>query len=427
MDTIFAEATAPGRAGVSVIRVSGPRAFEAASMLVGALPEPRQASLRSVRDLSGSLIDQALILCFNAPHSFTGEDVVEMHLHGSIAVVRSVLRVLGELAGLRVAEPGEFTRRALDNSKISLTEVEGLSDLIEAETEVQRRVAMEAFSGQLKGSLEMWRSSLLRALALMEATIDFVDEEVPVDVVPEVLDLINDVKLALQAETESADVAERIRGGFEIAIVGEPNVGKSTLLNALAKRDVAITSEIAGTTRDVVEVRMDINGLPVTLLDTAGLRETDDVIEAIGVQRAVGRASQADLRVVLSRSCVPIGIELEVDDVVVAPMVDLEPAEFGVSGVTGEGVAELLSVIEEKLSSRTQKFSLMSRERHRLRSEAAVGYLENAVNVLLQQGDVAELATLEVRSAVVQLEEILGRVDVEDMLGEIFSNFCVGK
>ena len=299
MDTIFAQATALGRAGVSVVRISGPLAHEICARIAGPLPAHRASALRMVKDVDGGFIDQALILRFDAPASFTGEDVVELHLHGSIAIMRRVLGELGQFEGARVAQPGEFTRRALENGRLDLVQVEGLADLIEAETEAQRKQALRVLSGALGEKIENWRRSLIRAAALLEATIDFADEDVPVDVSDEVRDLLDGVDNALLREIEGTKAAERIRTGFEVAIVGAPNVGKSTLLNRLAGREAAITSSIAGTTRDVIEVRMDLGGLPVTLLDTAGIRDSTDEIETLGVELALRRASQADLRIFL--------------------------------------------------------------------------------------------------------------------------------
>ncbi|MGH1446043.1 MAG: tRNA uridine-5-carboxymethylaminomethyl(34) synthesis GTPase MnmE, partial [Cognatishimia sp.] len=332
-DTVFALATAPGKAGVAVVRVSGPAVADVAAALFGELPAPRMASLKVLCDAGGVRLDQALVLYFEQGRSFTGEEVLEFHLHGSIAVVNRVLRVLGDLNGLRLAEAGEFTRRALENGCLDLAQVEGLADLIDAETEAQRRQALRVLSGDLGKVAERWRSDLIRAAALIEATIDFADEDVPVDVTPEVEALLNGVLSVLAKEISGVETAERIRTGFEVAIVGAPNVGKSTLLNALAGREAAITSEFAGTTRDVIEVRMDLSGLPVTLLDTAGLRDTDDHVEGIGIERAKERAVAADLRVFLIEDGQSPDFEPLAGDIVVAAKADtLSDVRNAVSG-----------------------------------------------------------------------------------------------
>ena len=324
MSTIFAQASAAGKAGVAVVRISGPQAFSAASQLCGALPAPRQAGLRRLRSAAGEVLDEALVLCFSEKASFTGEETVELQTHGSVAVVNALLAELGRIDGLRLAEPGEFTRRALANGRLDLAQVEGLADLIASETEAQRQQALRLFSGGLGDLAAHWRERLIRASALLTVTIDFADEEVPVDVSPEVLELIAEVQTAMQAQVDGFGAAERIRTGYEVAIVGPPNVGKSTLLNALAGRDAAITSEVAGTTRDVIEVRMELAGLPVTLLDTAGLRETDDTVEKIGVARALERAKAADLRVFLIESDSKPEFDPAPDDIVI----DVEGRSF---------------------------------------------------------------------------------------------------
>ena len=429
MDTIYALASARGRAGVAVIRLSGPQAVYAATALAGPLPPPRQAGLRALRDGAGDLLDHALLLTFAQGASFTGEAVVELHLHGSPAIVAAVLRRLGELPGLRLAEPGEFTRRALENGRLDLAQVEGLADLIDAETEAQRRQAQRVLSGAVGVRAEDWRRRLIRAAALLEATIDFADEEVPVDVTPEVLALIDGVLADLRVEAAGARVAERIRDGFEVAIVGRPNAGKSTLLNALAGREAAITSHLAGTTRDVIEVRMDLNGLPVTVLDTAGLRDTDDVVEGIGVARAVERAGRADLRVFLcDEAGLPDGLAPEPDDLVVRGKADVTPgAGLAVSGKTGQGVPELVAEITARLGARASGAGTITRERHRLAVLRAIGAMESARVEVLQGPDRAELAAEEMRRAIRALDSLVGRVDVEHLLGEIFASFCIGK
>ncbi|MEW9920528.1 tRNA uridine-5-carboxymethylaminomethyl(34) synthesis GTPase MnmE [Marimonas sp. MJW-29] len=428
MTTIFAQATAAGRAGVSVIRISGPDALRIGSSIAGRLPPSHQAGLRKLRFPDGEEIDRALVLSFHAPSSFTGEDVVELHLHGSIAVVDAVLRLLGTFEGSRLAEAGEFTRRALENEKLDLTQVEGLADLIDAETEAQRKQALRVLSGHLGDLVEGWRASLIRAAALLEATIDFADEEVPVDVTPEVTGLLQGVASGLEKEVEGAKVAERIRTGFEVAIVGPPNAGKSTLLNALAGREAAITSEIAGTTRDIVEVRMNLEGLPVTLLDTAGLRESEDVIESIGVERAISRASDADLRVFLAEPGETLLLEPKADDIVVAPKADLRDGTPGaVSGKTGQGVSELVSKVTAVLKERSFAVNVATHERHRLAMADAINKLMGALSMVERGPDTYDIAAEEMRSAIRSLETVVGRIGVEDLLDEIFSSFCIGK
>ncbi len=424
MDTIFALASARGRAGVAVIRISGPLAWAVVRDLSGGVPEPRVASLRLLRD-GAEVLDQALVLCFAQGASFTGEQVAELHLHGSTATVAAVLRVLGDRPGLRMAEAGEFTRRALENGCLDLAQVEGLSDLIEAETEAQRKQAMRVLSGAVGTRAEGWRRQLIRAAALIEATIDFADEDVPVDVTPEVTALLDTVIAELRAEAEGAKVSERIRDGFEVAIVGLPNAGKSTLLNALAGREAAITSEHAGTTRDVIEVRMDLAGLPVTILDTAGLRETVDAVEAIGVERALARARGADLRVFLiSEDGLPDGLAPLAEDIVLRGKAD---AGGGVSGKTGAGVAELIARVTAILEIRAAGAAVVTRERHRLAILRAGTALESARGEVLNGADRAELAAEDMRHAIRALDSLVGRVDVEHLLGEIFASFCIGK
>lgn len=427
MDTIFALASAPGRAGVSVIRISGPGAFPALARFGLTAPKPRAAALRLLRD-GDEVLDQALLLGFEGPASFTGEDVIELHLHGSPAIVSSVLRILGEVDGLRMAEPGEFTRRALENSKMDLAQVEGLADLIDSETEAQRRQAQRVFSGKLGEVVQGWRKDLIRAAALLEAVIDFADEEVPVDVRPEVTELLDRVSLSLQAQAKGAEVAERVRQGFEVAILGAPNAGKSTLLNLLAGREAAITSNVAGTTRDVIEVRMDLRGLPVTLLDTAGLRETEDEVEAIGIARARERAELSDLRIYLLEPGEDSPrIELRPEDIVLRSKADQTGDAEGISGATGQGVDQLIARLSSYFAERTSLVATATRERHRLAILRALGDLSQAREMLGNPVYTEDLIAEELRSAIRALDSLVGIVDVENLLDEIFSSFCIGK
>ncbi|RYH04215.1 tRNA uridine-5-carboxymethylaminomethyl(34) synthesis GTPase MnmE [Salipiger sp. IMCC34102] len=418
--TIYALASAPGRAGVSVMRISGPDAFIIAGGLMSSVPQAR--GVRRILDADGDLIDSALILRFEEGHSFTGEATIEIHCHGSIAIVTALSTRLEEL-GATPAGPGDFTRRALENGTLDLTQVEGLADLIDAETEAQRKQAVRVFNGALGRQADLWRSDLIRAGALIEATIDFVDEDVPVDVNPEVITLLTGVLRTLQQQIDGARAAEMVRTGFEVAIVGPPNIGKSTLLNRLAGRDAAITSEIAGTTRDVIEVRMNLGGLAVTLLDTAGVRETDDVVEQLGVTRAISRARDADLRVFLTEEGGDPPFSPEPGDLVLLGKAD---KTGGISGLTGAGVAEALDAITVELSRRSATAGLAIRERHRAAMILAVQFLTAAIDRVKGDGE-ADLIAEDIRLAVRALDSIVGRVDVEDLLGEIFSSFCIGK
>ena len=428
MNTIFAQASATGRAGVCVLRISGPHALKAGHDLAGTLPPFRQAGTRKIKGRDGDLIDDALIVAFEGPHSFTGEDVVELHVHGSIAIVRRLLNELGEMDGLRLAEPGEFTRRAMENGKLDLTQVEGLADLVEAETEAQRKQALRVLEGDLGKKVEAWRRDLIRAAALLEATIDFADEDVPVDVSPEVCELLDRVVLELDKEIAGTAAAERVRAGFEVAIIGLPNVGKSTLLNRIAGREAAITSDLAGTTRDVLEVRIDLKGLPVTFLDTAGLRESDDHIERIGVARAVDRAKGADLRVFMRQDGDILPLEPDEVDLLVRPKADVIPGDgFGVSGVTGEGISELLDEVGKRLEEMASSAGLATRARHAAAMAKSVGLLRTAAELVEAGPDQYDIAAAELGFSIRALEALVGRIDVESLLDEIFASFCLGK
>ncbi len=427
-DTIYALATARGRSGLAVIRVSGPRATEAGQALCGALPPLRKAGLRRLV-WNEELLDEALVLPFAKGSSFTGEPVVEFQCHGGPAVVGAVLRALAEQPGLRLAEPGEFTRRALEHGVLDLAQVEGLADLIDAETEAQRRQAVRVLSGSVGRKVESWRRDLIRAAALLEATIDFADEDVPTDVSPEVLVLIDGLMADLGQEAAGVSAAERIRDGFEVAIVGPPNAGKSTLLNQLAGREAAITSEIAGTTRDVIEVRMEISGLPVTFLDTAGLRETDDRLERAGIDRALARAEAADLRLFLTDGSMPPGLKPSGEDIVVIGKSDTRSGYHGqaVSGLTGQGVPDLMQRVGEILQRRVGSAGALVRERHRVAVTTAIAALAESRAEVLRDDSRVELAAEHLRRAVRALDALIGRVDVDDLLGEIFVSFCIGK
>lgn len=430
-DTIFAQATARGKAGVAIVRLSGPRTWSAVRSLCGTLPPPRTAGLRQLKDRTLGFLDQALVICFAENASFTGEQACELQLHGSFATVSAVLAALSAIDGLRMAEPGEFTRRALENGTLDLAQIEGLADLLEAETEAQRKQALRVFSGAIGEKVDIWRRDLIRAVSLLEATIDFADEDVPENVNPEVIHLITTLYGVLTQELDGIGIAERIRDGFEVAIIGPPNAGKSTLLNRLAGRQAAITSEIAGTTRDVIEVRMDLAGLPVTLLDTAGLRKAADKIEEIGVTVARDRAENADLRVFLMDGSETSGLQVKqlAHDLVVRGKSDLRSDVKGlsVSGKTGDGVESLISAISDVLTDRSTGAGTMIRQRHRDAMAAAVRHLKTAHEILNKPSGPTELVAEELHSAVRSLDSLIGRVDIDHVLDDIFASFCLGK
>jgi len=425
MDTIYALASAQGRAGVAIVRVSGPAAHAAVRTFCGDTPIPRRATLCNVRDAEGGLLDKALVLTFPEGGSFTGEAVAEFHLHGSRAIVAAVLRALSGIPGLRMAEAGEFTRRAMENGRLDLTEVEGLADLIAAETEAQRMLALRVFDGALGRKVAGWRADLVTALSLLAVSIDFADEEVPTDATVEVAAILDRLIAGIEGELSGLSAAARIRDGFEVAIVGPPNIGKSTLLNALAGRDAAITSAIAGTTRDVIEVRMDLGGLPVTFLDTAGLRDTEDRIDVLGLDRARLRAANACLRIILTDGDTQPVIEPDAQDLVVRGKADL--VGRGVSGKTGHGVPELMARVSEILGSRAALAGVATQERHRVAMEDAVSRLTVGAAQISDGIGAPELLSEDIRGAVTALDALVGKVDVEDLLDVIFKTFCIGK
>jgi len=427
-ETIFALSSAPGRAGVSVLRLSGPSAGRALRVMTGrALPAPRVASLRAIRDDDGEVIDKPLLLWFPAPKSFTGEDCAEIHVHGSVAILESVARRLTEL-GLRQAKPGEFTRRAVEHGKMDLTEAEGLADLIDARTEGQRVQALSNMGGALRDMYEGWQSLILDALAQIEGEIDFADEaDVPDALSHAAYPFLMKAFESMQAALSGAERGRAVRDGLQVAIIGVPNAGKSTLLNALVGRDVAITSPQAGTTRDIVEAQAVIAGLPVTLSDTAGLRESEDAIEAEGVRRARARAKDAHLVVhVVRGKTVP---HLKSDIV----FENLEAGASGQSGsniagnaLSGDGVDLLLSEIERQILDKYAGLenAALTRIRH-------VNCISSASqNVDLARGKLGlhpELASEDLRKALKNLEELAGRSDMEQVFDRIFSSFCIGK
>jgi tRNA modification GTPase len=437
-DTIFALATAPGRAGIAVIRISGTQTRAALAKL-GVTPRRARYAQRArfVDPATGEIVDDGLVLWFPAPASFTGEDVAELQLHGSRAVIAELTRILAALPGLRLAEPGEFTRRAFAHGKLDLTQAEGLADLVAAETASQRRQALRQLQGELGRLYETWRHDLLRALAHLEAAIDFPEEDLPDTLEAEIRAATERLIAAIGAHLADNRRGERLRDGVSIAILGPPNAGKSSLLNALARRDAAITSATAGTTRDVIEVAMDLGGYPVILADTAGLREAADAIEAEGVRRARARGAAADLKLLVFAADEPataatLDAWTDADALLVANKIDLVPPARGaalpahalhLSVRTGEGIDALLRRLEEEVARRLAgEGATLTRLRHRAALEETLAALRRAT-----AAQAAELAAEDLRLAARALGRITGRVDVEDVLDVIFREFCIGK
>ena len=432
-DTIFAPATAAGRAAVAVVRLSGPGTAGAVRALAGRLPAPRRASLQTLKTKEGSPIDDALVLWFPAPGSYTGEDSAELQLHGGPAVVGAAIEALAAL-GLRLAEPGEFTRRAFEHGKLDLAQAEGVADLIDAETEGQRRQALAQLGGRLSQVQARWRDGLIRASAMLEAAVDFPDEDLPGDVAGRARPILEG--LADELESAAADVerGEQVREGFRIALLGAPNSGKSTLLNVLARREAAIVSATPGTTRDIIEVPMVLGGYKAILADTAGLRDTDDEIEAEGVRRAEDWAATAGLRVWLVDGYgdpdPQVPAALRSGDIVLLTKRDLGE---GLEGLPGEpftakspnDVAWLERSLTETVVAALSGGAppAATRLRHReLLAEAA-----NRLRRAISEDQALELAAEDVRLAARALDRITGRIDPDEVLGRIFSTFCIGK
>ncbi len=433
MDTIYALSTAPGRAGLAVVRVSGPGALAAAQRLTKRSGfAPRKAQLTRFFDASGNEIDRGLVLWFPGPASFTGEDVAEFHIHGGAAIAAAMLRSIGAAKGMRPAEPGEFTRRAVENGKFDLTRAEALADLIDAETEAQRKQALKQYGGALEELYEDWRERLVGASAWAEASIDFAEEEIPEDAMAASRTAIGEILKEIQAHLNDSHRGEILRNGIYLTVIGQPNAGKSSLVNALARRDVAIVSETAGTTRDVIEVHLDLGGYPVILADTAGLRETSEAVESEGVRRALARAGDGDLTLLLLDGSAPdpfAGLPSTNADLSVWNKADLDwPAPrsgFMISAKTGAGLAQLIETLTALVAARFQQNSgspPLTRARHRHALEEATAALERAL-----AAPESELMAEDLRLALRALGGITGRVDIEELLGVIFADFCIGK
>jgi tRNA modification GTPase len=431
-DTIFAPATAPGRAAIAVVRVSGRETRRVLRSIAGDLPPPRRASVRRLFAPDGTDIDRGLVLWFPAPGSYTGEDAAELHVHGGRAVLGALIAALDAL-GLRLAEPGEFTRRAFENGKLDLTQAEGVADLVDAETEAQRRQALAQLDGRLSQAEARWREALIEALALLEAAVDFPDEEVPADVAARARPILQELIAELEAAVADVGRGERVREGYRVALIGAPNAGKSTLLNALARRDAAIVTAIPGTTRDIIEVPLQLGGYKAIVADTAGLRETPDEIEAEGVRRAAAWGQTADLRVWLvdgTASPPPRPALLRPGDLILLTKRDLGEGRADLPGTPftvrspndvawlertlTERVVDALAGAEPPAATRLRHARLLEEAASRLRHACA-------------EDQALELAAEDVRLAARALDRITGRVDPEVVLGKIFSSFCIGK
>ncbi len=423
-DTIFAPASGIGRVAVCTMRVSGRESGTMLERLCGALPPERRAVVRRLRDARGEVLDQALVLWMPGPGSFTGEDVAELHLHGGRAVLAAVTGMLLQM-GLRPADPGEFSKRAFLAGRLDLLEAEAIADLVDAETEGQRRQALRQYAGAQSALMRDWAMRLKRCLAFQEALIDFPDEDLPADVEADFLEDLHSLLQEMEVQIAAAPGGEKLRQGLVFAILGAPNVGKSSLLNALARRDIAIVSPTPGTTRDVLEVSVELAGVPVTLIDTAGLRETQDEVEAEGIRRARTRAASADL--VLCVVDAAGSAAAAEPGLIIVNKVDLAPAPAGAIGVsvlTGEGFAAL----EQRLAAEAERLTfsgsapVLTRARHVAALRDAVVALRAALVSLLP-----ELRAEELRLSVQSLGRITGAVDAEAILDDVFSAFCIGK
>ncbi|WP_018148812.1 tRNA uridine-5-carboxymethylaminomethyl(34) synthesis GTPase MnmE [Henriciella marina] len=436
-DTICALASGPRPSAIAIVRVSGPAVRDICdAMFEAGLPAPRRMVFGRFFDNSRDIIDEGLGVFMPGPNSYTGEDTAELYLHGGGAVIEHALDTICSFSNTRLAEPGEFTRRAFENGRLDLVEAEGVADLIDAETRAQKSLALDQLGGSLSEVYEGWRTGLLESMALLEASIDFPDEEdAPDEAASPVSRTLSRLASELEAALNDDEVGERIRDGFRIAIIGPPNAGKSSILNRLARKDAAIVSDIPGTTRDVVEVRLKIGGQIVWVADTAGLREADDAIEAEGVRRALERAKSADIRIHVRSADTSEAFDVAAEnDILVLNKLDQQtvgPGRDGVlriSATTGAGLSALEDALRDRIMQLAGKNGspLITRRRHREALSQAMFHVKQA-DANLRAGFGAELVSEDVRMASQGLSGLLGRIDVEDILGEVFSTFCIGK
>ena len=442
--TIYALSSGPGLSGVAVIRISGPDTKNVVKKLIrGNFPEPRIATLKKINNINtNELIDEGIIIWFPGPESYTGEDMAEFHVHGSVAVIKALQNSISQVENCRIADPGEFTKLAFQNNKINLLKAESIGDLIAAETEIQRKQALNIMSGKNHKKFTEWREGLLKILSNVEAKIDFPDEDLPKDILKSIKKNSEIIKLQIKKTLEDQKVGERIREGFKIAIVGPSNAGKSSLLNYLSKREVAIVSEVAGTTRDVIETHLSINGYPVVVSDTAGIRDSIDEIEKKGIRLALKKAEDADLNIVVIEPKSAYFTAFLKDLINDKSILVINKSDLGFDNIVNDykkynpiylslknetNINKLISEIKNKLKNQfiNSEEILITRERHRQHLEQVVSYLENFENK--KDAEEFDKAAEDLRLATRHLGMIVGKVDVEEILGSIFNDFCIGK
>ena len=442
--TIFALSSGSGISGIATIRVSGKLAKKVVEQLTNSqIPEPRVATLKKINNINtNELIDEGIIIWFPGPKSYTGEDMAEFHVHGSLAVVQAIQNSISEIEGCRIAEPGEFTKIAFQNNKINLLKAESIADLISSETEIQRRQAVKIMTGKSAERFNFWRDGLVKVLANVEAKIDFPDEDLPEDILKNIKTNVNEIKNEIKKTLNDQKVGERIREGFKIAIVGPPNAGKSSLLNYLSNKEAAIVSEIAGTTRDVIEVHLNINGLPVIVSDTAGIRNSKNEIEKKGIKLALQKAEDADLNIVIIEPKSGYFTGFLKDLLNSKSILVINKSDLGVDSIVPEfkryapiyisiknekNLNLLISEIKNRLKNQFHNFEniLITRERHRYNLEQCVEHLENFEEK--NNSEEFDKASEDLRLAIRNLGKITGKVDVEEILGTIFRDFCIGK
>ncbi len=427
---IFALSTNPGKSSISIIRLSGPNAFYIANKFLDKEPEIRKATRKKII-YNNDLIDIGVVIFYPFNHSYTGEQLVEFNLHGSNAVIKKMLEILCKQKNSRIAYPGEFTQRAFENNKLDLSQVEGIYNLIEAETESQRKLSLKILEGSLGIKVKKWKTQLINILSLLEASIDFSEEELPKDILKEIQNNIYKIKLDFQKELKGSKVADSINNFFEVAIVGKPNVGKSTLLNYLSQKNTSIVTNVPGTTRDIIEVKLDIKGLPVVFLDTAGLHKSNDKVEKIGIKRTLERLSKVDLRIFLinnNKELKTFEKLIKNHDLVFFAKNDLKnKRNKGISGKTGEGTDLLFDQVFNLFSKKTSSVGSVVNNRHRLIIKNSLFFIDDALSKCNSSFDKVEMIAEDIRHTINELNFLTGKVGVEDILSNIFSKFCIGK